>query len=134
MSTAVSWTLFELADIQLQLRAELRPFPLPAVAGNAPLDADTLAKLDHLPLLNAVVRASLRVHALAQNAGRVATEDTAIPLARPFVDRCGALQHEIRFRKGLFAFNCAQRRSVHCATLPKPLWLINSVGMLWCLP
>jgi hypothetical protein len=100
----VSWTLFELAqhaDVQSQLRAELRAFPLPAAAaGNTPLDADTLAELDKLPLLDAVVRESLRVHAPVQNAGRVATEDTAIPLARPFVDKSGALQHEIRVRKG----------------------------------
>jgi hypothetical protein len=40
------------------------------------------------------------VHAPVQNVGRVATEDTAIPLARPFVDKSGALQHEIRVRKG----------------------------------
>jgi cytochrome P450 len=103
-STAVSWTLFEHAqhaDIQSQLRAELRAFPLPAAAaGNAPLDADTLAEQDKLPLLDAVVCESLRVHALVQNMGRVATEDTAIPLARPFADRAGALQHEIRVRKG----------------------------------
>jgi hypothetical protein len=100
----VSWTLFELAqhaDIQSQLRAELRASPLPAAAaGNAPLDADTLAALDKLPLLDAVVRESLRVHAPVQDAGRVATADTAIPLVRLFVDRAGALQHEIRVRKG----------------------------------
>jgi hypothetical protein len=99
-STAVSWTLFELAqhaDVQAQLRDELRAFPLPAAAaGNAPLDADTLAELDKLPLLDAVVRESLRVHAPVQNTGRVATTDTATSLARPFADRLGALQHEIR--------------------------------------
>jgi cytochrome P450 len=102
--TAVSWTLSALAqhaNIESQLRVELRAFPLPAAAANnVLLDADTLAELDKMPLLDAVVREGLRVPAPVQKAGRVTTEDTAIRLARPFADRAGALQREIRVRKG----------------------------------
>jgi hypothetical protein len=103
-STAISWTLFELAqnvEIQSQLRAELRTLPLPTAAtNNAPLDADTLAALDKMPLLDAVVRESLRVYAPVQNVGRMATEDAAIPLDRPFLSRHGRMQDQIRLKKG----------------------------------
>jgi cytochrome P450 len=103
-STAVTWTLFQLAQrpaLQAELRAELRSLPLPLAAkDNAPLDADTLAALDRLPLLDAVVRETLRANAPVQNAGRVATEDASIPLARPFIGRDGVLHDEVRVRKG----------------------------------
>jgi hypothetical protein len=103
-STLVTWTLFQLAQrpaLQAELRTELRSLSLPLTAkDNAPLDADTLAALDKLPLLDAVVRETLRTNAPVQDAGRVATEDTSIPLARPFVGRDGVLRDEVRVRKG----------------------------------
>jgi cytochrome P450 len=103
-STLVTWTLFQLAQrpaLQAELRTELRSLPLPSAAkDNAPLDADTLAALDKVPLLDAVVRETLRANAPFQDAGRVATEDTSIPLARPFVGRDGVLRDEVRVRKG----------------------------------
>jgi hypothetical protein len=103
-STAVSWTLFELAqhpEVQTELRAELRSCPLPlGTKDNAPLDADTLAALDKLPLLDAVVRETLRVHAPVQNSSRVATRDTDIPLERPFVDKQGITRERIHVAKG----------------------------------
>jgi hypothetical protein len=103
-STAVSWALFELAqrpEFQQRLRAELCTLALPSGArGNEPLDADTLAALERLPLLDAVVRETLRFHPPVQTPDRVATRDTAVPLARPFVDRHGMLRDEIRFARG----------------------------------
>jgi cytochrome P450 len=100
----VTWTLFQLAQrpaLQAELRAELRSLPLsPAAKDNAPLDADTLAALDKLPLLDAVVRETLRANAPVQNAGRVATEDASIPLARPFVGTDGVPRDEVQVRKG----------------------------------
>jgi cytochrome P450 len=103
-STAVSWTLFELAqhpEVQAELRAELRGCPLPLDArGNEPLDADTIAALDKLPLLDAVVRETLRVDAPVANAGRIATADTDVPLARPFIDRHGVRRDSVRVAKG----------------------------------
>jgi hypothetical protein len=79
--------LFELvrhADVQAQLRADIYALSLPvAAANNALLDADTPAAPEKLRLLDALVRGSLRVH--------VATQDTTIPLARPFADQRSAL-------------------------------------------
>jgi cytochrome P450 len=100
----MSWVLFELAQhpaLQLELRSEARAFPLPPAArDNAPLDAETLAALDKLPLLDAVVRETLRLHAPVQRSGRVATADAEIPLARPFVDARGVRQDVVRVAKG----------------------------------
>jgi hypothetical protein len=103
-STAITWTLFELAqhlDVQLLLRDELRSFPIPtAIGGVIPLDAGTLAALEKLPLLDAVVRETLRVHATLPNITRVAAKDTVIPLAQPFVDKHGTTRDVIRIQHG----------------------------------
>jgi cytochrome P450 len=103
-STATAWALFELAQhpaVQARLRAELRAAPLPTGAReNDPLDADALAALDRLPLLDAVVRETLRLRAPVQRVTRVATAPAAIPLATPFVDRRGVRQDVIRVAAG----------------------------------
>jgi cytochrome P450 len=97
-STATTWALFELAqhpDVQARLRTELRNAPLPGSArGNEPLDAEALAMLDKLPLLDAVVRETLRLRAPVQRAVRVAATPAVIPLAAPFVDRHG-VRHDV---------------------------------------
>jgi cytochrome P450 len=78
-------------DVQARLRAELRAHPLPtAPAGNAPLDADALSTLERLPLLDAVVRETLRIHAPVPNTVRVATRSDTIPLAASFTDVRGS--------------------------------------------
>jgi hypothetical protein len=74
-STVVSRTLFELAqhaNVQAQLRAELRGFPLPAAAAhNAPLDADTLAGARQAAFARrSRVREPARAHAGAERGPR----------------------------------------------------------------
>jgi hypothetical protein len=84
--------------VQERLHAELLSLPLPgAPAGNAPLDQDTLSELDKLPLLDAVVRETLRLHAPVPSTLRTAVRDDVIPLATPFVDRNGVMQDVIRY-------------------------------------
>jgi cytochrome P450 len=103
-ANSLAFTLFELArrpDLQNQLRDEARQFALPSgTAGNEPLDSETLDALDQLPLLDAVVRESLRVHSPIETVGRVAVQDTVIPLAQPFVDIHGVTQDSVRINKG----------------------------------
>jgi cytochrome P450 len=103
-STAMTWALFELAQhpaLQARLRAELRTAPLPGDAGgNEPLDADALAVLDKLPLLDAVVRETMRLRTPVQRVRRVAAAPAAVPLAAPFVDRHGVRHESFRVAAG----------------------------------
>jgi cytochrome P450 len=99
-STGVAWALFALARhpaVLAELRSELRASPLPTGAtGNAPLEQDALAALDRLPLLDAVVRETMRLYAPVPSTIREAVQDAALPLSAPFTDRHGVQQHEIR--------------------------------------
>jgi cytochrome P450 len=76
--------------VQTRLRAELRANPLPtAASGNEPLSQEELTAFDKLPLLDAVVRETLRLHAPVPSSVRMATKDDVIPLAKPFTDLRG---------------------------------------------
>ena len=74
---ALSWTLFELSknpDCQQRLRDEVRAnVPSPAVDGT--IDA---AQIDQLPLLEAVVKESLRFWAPVPRSTRVSSEATVV--------------------------------------------------------
>jgi cytochrome P450 len=100
-STVISWTLFELASdpsVQARLRAECRTLSLPEGAtDNAPIDAEVLSALDKLPLLDAVVRETLRLHAPVYSSARAPVEDDDIPVATPFVDVHGVSRSSIPF-------------------------------------
>lgn len=88
-SSTLSWCLFCLAqhpEIQDRLREELRELP-----ENPSPDA-----LNALPYLDSVVRETLRKHAAAGNADRVALKDDVIPLSIPIVDKNGVTHTEIK--------------------------------------
>jgi cytochrome P450 len=100
-STVVAWVLFELStnhNVQVRLRAECSALVLSgAASNNAPLDADALGTLDKLPLLDAVIRETLRLHAPFTGALRTSLVDDEIPLAKPFVDAHGVSHDTIPF-------------------------------------
>ena len=58
--------------------------------------ADTL---NALPLLDSVVRETLRLHAAIHTTLRVAMHDNVIPLAKPWVDKCGVSHDSIQISK-----------------------------------
>ncbi|TFK97922.1 cytochrome P450, partial [Pterulicium gracile] len=62
-----------------------------------PLDTHML---DALPLLNAVIKESCRLHAIFSTLARVAGEDDVIPLSFPVQTQSGALIYSITVRKG----------------------------------
>jgi cytochrome P450 len=94
------YALAQRPDIQARLRDELRAFPLPtAPVGNSPLNPEALAALDKLPLLDAVVRESLRLYAPLPTTIRTATVDSVLPLATPYLDRHGVSHAELRVSK-----------------------------------
>jgi hypothetical protein len=97
----MSWILLELTshpDLQEELRVECAAQSLPdASAGNAPLDSEALRAFDHLPLLDAVVRETLRVHSPVGSTIRAAVSDDRIPLAAPYTDRHGVVHDGIEY-------------------------------------
>jgi cytochrome P450 len=103
-ATLLSWIIVALTqrpDIQRALRTECRGSPLPrAPHGNDPLSVDALAAVDKLPLLDAVVRETLRLHAPVPSTVRAATRADTLPLSAPFMDREGKERTSVPMRKG----------------------------------
>jgi hypothetical protein len=88
-------------DIQERLRAEMTSFSLPSdVSGNAPLTSEQVTALERLPLLDAVVRETLRMHTPGQATMRMAMRDTSVPVAKPFIDSKGNIRDHFMMRKG----------------------------------
>jgi cytochrome P450 len=103
-SNALAWIIFEISqrpNLQLQLRQELSAIGLSSsLQDNEPLTADELSALEKLPLLDAVVRESLRLHAPVPATIRIAERDDVIPVAGPYMDKHGAMHESIEVRKG----------------------------------
>jgi cytochrome P450 len=121
-SNGLAWTLFALAqrpDVQERLRAECRSsLTLPTLStGNDPLTAEEVNALDKLPLLDAVIRESLRLYPPILATMRAATEDDAIPLAHPYTDKKGVLRDTIPMHKG--------------AIIPIPILSVNRSKDIW---
>lgn len=97
----MSWITYRLSfnpDIQSQLREECQANPLPTeLHGNAPLTSEELARFDKLPLLDAVVRETLRLHAPIAETSRQAIQDDVIPVSRPYLDAQGVEHNSIPY-------------------------------------
>jgi hypothetical protein len=105
-------------DVQAALRAECAASPLPTAAeGNAPLSADALGALDKLPLLDAVLRETLRLDPPVNATERTPTADVVLPLDTPLVDRAGRTLHALPVPKG--------------AVLSIPIFAINTLTDVW---
>jgi cytochrome P450 len=103
-ATLLSWILYRLClnpDVQSALRAECRANPLSTdIHGNDPFTQDELTMFDKLPLLDAVVRETLRLDAPVTGTGRAAAKDDLIPLSKPFVDVNGVMRDAVPVSKG----------------------------------
>ncbi|KAI9067998.1 cytochrome P450 [Trametes sanguinea] len=90
---AATWCLFALtqnAQIQTKLRQELLTLQT---------DSPSIDDLASLPYLDAVVRETLRLYTPVILTLRTAAQDDMIPVSKPFIDRYGKIQHEIRIAK-----------------------------------
>jgi cytochrome P450 len=100
----LTWALFALSqheDVQLRLRTEVRSLPLStSTHDSSPLTQEELAALDKLPLLDAVVRETLRVHAPVPATSREAIQNDEIPLSEPYKDKNGVWRDTISISKG----------------------------------
>ncbi|KAJ4471511.1 cytochrome P450 [Lentinula aciculospora] len=99
--TTLTFALFELAhnpDFQSRLRKEIR-----SVDDKIAERGDTeisVQDLDSMPLLNALVKETLRFHPVAVHLFRVAVEDDVLPLSKPIVTTTGKMLHELVVPKG----------------------------------
>jgi cytochrome P450 len=120
-ATLLSWILYRLclrADVQSALRAECLENPLPTSAqGNEPLDQMELTAFDKLPLLDAVIRETLRLHAPVSDTVRSAIKDDILPLSKPFVAVNGKVQDTVPISQG--------------DTVVVPVAIINRSEELW---
>ncbi len=92
-STSLSWLLWDLAKPEYQsVQSKLRD-ELSAVAAVRP----SMEELNSLSYLDAVVRETLRLRAVADTTVRSALKDDVIPLSKPFTDRNGIERNEIRY-------------------------------------
>jgi cytochrome P450 len=92
--------------------------PLPTdVCGNAALDAGTLSALDGLPLLDAVLRETLRVDAPLTGTERVATADCVLPLDAPLVDAAGRTLSALAIPRG--------------TVIHVPIAAVNTLAHIW---
>jgi hypothetical protein len=120
-ATLLAWVLFRLSlapAVQAALRAECLSSPLPTAAeGNAPPSASALGALDRLPLLDAVLRETLRLDPPVNATERTPTADVLLPLDTPLFDRAGRTLHALPVPKG--------------AVLSIPIFAINTLADVW---
>ncbi|KAI6109088.1 cytochrome P450 [Pisolithus croceorrhizus] len=100
-SNTVSWALLELArkpELQSRLRSEIRQHESVIHArGDTHF---TVSDLENMPLLNAVVKETLRYHCVVPQLYRMAAEDYVLPLSQPITTESGELMHEVLAPKG----------------------------------
>ena len=131
-SAAISWAIYGLcvcSDCQRKFHAEIR-----AVTTDAP----TYDELNSLPLLDAVVRETLRTYPTAPAVFRVTVEDTVLPLSKPYVDEMGRSQTLILCAKREFFFSSVLAQLVYLAcsvakntTIYIPILEINRNNDVW---
>ena len=64
---------------------------------SVPTDTPSADDLFELPLLDAVVRETMRVQCAVPMTSRVAMHDDVIPVSEPFTDKYGRVHSEIRY-------------------------------------
>jgi cytochrome P450 len=111
-SLTLTWTLYLLAkhpEVQTRLRTELQNVRAKLTDSWIVVDEGTTANsaalvsaLDALPLLDCVLRESLRLIPPVHSSIRVATEDDEIPLSEPVTMKDGTKRSSVRIKRGQF--------------------------------
>ena len=97
-------------------------------------DTPTMEELNALPYLDAVVRETLRVHAVVGSTVRVAVKDDVIPVSTPYKDAKGNLRHEIKCAVHYIYFQCANfstHRVAKGSSIFLPILALNRDKTIW---
>lgn len=86
-------------EIQKKLRREIHSAEQ-AIRDNGRTEF-TASDLDSMPYLSAVVKETLRYHAVVYNVFRVSSQDNVLPLSKPITTISGKVLHELPIPKGL---------------------------------
>ncbi|KAK0452757.1 cytochrome P450 [Desarmillaria tabescens] len=86
-------------EIQQKLRREIHAAER-AIRNNGRTES-TASDLDSMPYLSAVVKETLRYHAVVYNVFRVSSQDDVLPLNNPITTTSGKVLHELPIPKGL---------------------------------
>ncbi|KAK0202327.1 cytochrome P450 [Desarmillaria ectypa] len=86
-------------EIQQKLRREIHSAER-AIRDNGRTEF-TASDLDSMPYLSAVVKETLRYHAVVYNVFRVSGQDDVLPLSKPITTTSGKVLHELPIPKGL---------------------------------
>ncbi|EGN95464.1 hypothetical protein SERLA73DRAFT_113010 [Serpula lacrymans var. lacrymans S7.3] len=101
-SNTLTWVLLELSrhpEMQTKLRREIQRGQAAAYSrGQAEM---SMQDMEALPYLGAVIKETLRFHAVFSHMFRTATEDDVIPLSRPVTTASGRVINEIPVPKGM---------------------------------
>ncbi|KAF8318459.1 cytochrome P450 [Clavulina sp. PMI_390] len=111
-ANAITWGIYGLCkypSTQKALRQEL------VDAFNTLGDSPTLEELNALPYLDAVVRETLRRYSPVMATTRVASRDSVLPLAKPFVDTAGTTHGTLFIPKGATIFVPIGHMQTNCA-------------------
>jgi cytochrome P450 len=103
-ANALAFLLFEISqrpDLQVRLREELLSLPLSTASSeNSPMTQEEVSKLEKLPLLDAVLRETLRLHPPVGSTIRAAVQDDVIPVVEHYTDKQGRMHDSIPVKKG----------------------------------
>jgi cytochrome P450 len=103
-ANVMAFVLYELAqrpDLQARLREEMRSLALATASSeNSSLTQEEMSTLEKLPLLDAIVRETLRLHPPVPSTIRVAVKDDVIPVSKPYMDRLGCMHDSVPVQKG----------------------------------
>ncbi|KAK0452219.1 cytochrome P450 [Armillaria borealis] len=97
-ANSLTWTLYELAkrpDLQTKLRNEVKD--MEKAIGGAEF---SVADLESMPYLQAVMKEALRMHPVSYFGLREAARDDVIPLSKPVTLRDGSVVKEVPVSKG----------------------------------
>ncbi|KIK60769.1 hypothetical protein GYMLUDRAFT_200098, partial [Collybiopsis luxurians FD-317 M1] len=104
-ANTLSWMFYELTcnmNLQSRLREEIRSTERKVMGrGDAEI---SMQDLESMPLLNAVVKETLRFHPVSPYMFRTSIEDDVLPLSKPITTTTGEVLHELPIPKGTKVF------------------------------